>query len=262
MPSSQCCSNRAGNVRAPPWHLDGPIASAIEQRQQGLGEPGQVPLRDRRLVAVGVAAAVVDRAEHGRGIVGVHERARAVVDRLAGERHVVGVHHAVDEADELPAGDQARLPFDDRAKTPGTARGASPAPGSGARSRSRPAPAAPRILVRRGLLHRADADVARGHARQDGPVEHATRGRPARRSSTTARLRVVGMPSACIASLMMYSRSIGPSAARPSPRRENRVAPRPLQLDVDESPDGVSCSPSRMARPSPSIVKWPNWCPA
>ena len=41
------------------------------------------------------------------------------------------------------------------------------------------------------------------------------------------------MPSACIASLMMYSRSIGPSAARPSPRRENRVCPGPFQLDVD-----------------------------
>ena len=45
---------------------------------------------------------------------------------------------------------------------------------------------------------------------------------------TTARLRVVGMPSACIASLMMYSRSMGPSAARPSPRRENGVGPAPF----------------------------------
>ena len=56
----------------------------------------------------------------------------------------------------------------------------------------------------------------------------AARGTPARPSPTTARLRVVGMPSACIASLMMYSRSIGPSAARPSPRRENGVGPAPL----------------------------------
>ena len=39
---------------------------------------------------------------------------------------------------------------------------------------------------------------------------------------------MVGMPSAYIASLMMYSRSIGPSAARPSPRRENRVCPAPF----------------------------------
>ncbi len=36
-----------------------------------------------------------------------------------------------------------------------------------------------------------------------------------------------------MASLMTYSRSIGPRAARPSPPREPRP-PRPLQLDVDE----------------------------
>ena len=46
--------------------------------------------------------------------------------------------------------------------------------------------------------------------------------------NATARLRVVGIPSACIASLTMYSRSIGPSAARPSPLRENGVMPEPL----------------------------------
>ena len=62
----------------------------------------------RGLVAVGVAAAVVDRAEHRGRVVGVHERARAVVDRLAGDRHVVGVHHAVHEADEHPPRDQRR----------------------------------------------------------------------------------------------------------------------------------------------------------
>ena len=45
---------------------------------------------------------------------------------------------------------------------------------------------------------------------------------------TAASDRVVGMPSAAIASLTMYSRSTGPSAARPSPRRENGVGPDPL----------------------------------
>ena len=45
---------------------------------------------------------------------------------------------------------------------------------------------------------------------------------------TAASDRVVGMPSAAIASLMMYSRSTGPRAARPSPRRENGVGPEPL----------------------------------
>jgi hypothetical protein len=49
---------------------------------------------------------------------------------------------------------------------------------------------------------------------------------------TTARLRDVGMPSACIASLMTSSRSIGPSAARPSPRREYGVCPAPFELHV------------------------------
>ena len=115
MPSSQCCSNRSGKrSSAAVARSTARSTSAIEQRQHRFGEPREVPLRDRRLVAVGVSPAVVDRAEHRRGIVGVHERARAVVDRFAGERHVVGVHHAVDEADQLPAGDQARLPFEDR----------------------------------------------------------------------------------------------------------------------------------------------------
>ena len=73
---------------------------------------------------------------------------------------------------------------------------------------------------------------------------------------------MVGMPRAAIASLMTYSRSIGPSAARPSPPRENRVRPDPLNWTSTSRPSGVRCSPSRMARPSPSMVKWPNWCPA
>ncbi len=38
--------------------------------------------------------------------------------------------------------------------------------------------------------------------------------------ATTARLRLVGMPRACMASLMMYSRSMGPMVALPSPPRE------------------------------------------
>ena len=73
---------------------------------------------------------------------------------------------------------------------------------------------------------------------------------------------MVGMPRAAIASLMTYSRSIGPSAASPSPPRENRVRPDPLNWTSTSRPSGVRCSPSRMARPSPSMVKWPNWCPA
>ena len=73
--------------------------------------------------------------------------------------------------------------------------------------------------------------MAGGDAREHRALQHVSRytGSPV---VTTARLRVVGMPSACIASLMMYSRSMGPSAARPSPRRENRVGPS-LSTDVE-----------------------------
>ncbi len=49
---------------------------------------------------------------------------------------------------------------------------------------------------------------------------------------TAASERVVGMPSAAMASLTMYSRSTGPSAARPSPRRGERRRARALELDV------------------------------
>src|ERR1019366_149236 len=45
--------------------------------------------------------------------------------------------------------------------------------------------------------------------------------------TTAASDRVVGMPSVAIASLTMYSRSTGPSAARPKWRRA-----RSLELDV------------------------------
>ena len=85
----------------------------VEQRQQCLAEPCEVPLRDLRLVAVGVAATVIDRAEHGCRVERVHERAGPVVDRLAGDRRVVGVHDAVDEPDEHPASDQRCLGIDD-----------------------------------------------------------------------------------------------------------------------------------------------------
>ena len=54
-------------------------------------------------------------------------------------------------------------------------------------------------------------------------------GRPV---ATTESERVVGMPRACIASLTMYSRSIGPTAARPSPPRANGRATRALEMKI------------------------------
>ena len=47
------------------------------------------------------------------------------------------------------------------------------------------------------------------------------------------------MPRACIASLTTYSRSIGPTAARPSPPRANGVRPEPFRCRSRSRPSGV-----------------------
>ena len=81
--------------------------------------------------------------------------------------------------------------------------------------------------------------------------------------ATTASARVVGMPSACIASPISTSRSIGPTAALPSPPRENGVRPEPLNAMSRRRPWRSITSPSSTARPSPSCgEKPPNWWPA
>ena len=73
--------------------------------------------------------------------------------------------------------------------------------------------------------------------------------------------RLVGMPSACMASLHRNSRMELRSTARPSPMREYGVSPAPLSC-TSCGPCGVANSPSKMARPSPSWpAQWPNWCP-
>ena len=121
-PCSSAAAYSAGNasmtsVTCATACLTAASSSAVgHQRQQRLGEARQVPARDRRLVAVGVAAAVVDGAEDRGRVVGLHEGAGAVVDRLARDRHVVGVHHAVDEADVHPLRDQRRLARGHRAQ--------------------------------------------------------------------------------------------------------------------------------------------------
>ena len=65
--------------------------------------------------------------------------------------------------------------------------------------------------------------------------------------TAAAHARVVGIPSACIASLTRYSRSTGPKAARPSPRRENGVGPAPFNWTSRQSPLRSTTSPSRIA---------------
>ena len=217
----------------------------VDQRQQRLGQARQVPLRDVRLVAVGVAAAVVDRAEHRGRVERVHERARPVVDRLAGDRHVVGVHDAVDEADEHPLGDQRRLRLDDGLEERESA--AARPPGGGARSRSRRAAAASVRSGRRAAYSKVPTRrwlaATRVSTAPGRNVSRATRSPVA----TTASARVVGMPSACIASPITYSRSIGPTAALPSPPRANGVRPEPFRCRSR----AVPTSPSSSARPSP-----------
>jgi hypothetical protein len=66
-----------------------------------------------------------------------------------------------------------------------------------------------------------------------------------------------------MASPISTSRSIGPTAALPSPPRENGVRPEPLKAMSRRRPWRSITSPSSSARPSPSCgEKPPNWWPA
>ena len=171
----------------------------------------------------------VDRAEHRHRVERVHEGARSVVDGLTGDRHVVGVHHAVHEADQHPPRHQRRLRRDDRLEQREVrvlgVRGRGVVPGD--RVVGQP-PDRSRSPVPRGVLEAAHPQVT---ARHPGQHRAGQRGLAVYRRpvATTASARVVGMPSACIASLTRYSRSIGPTAARPSPPRANGVCPEPLR---------------------------------
>ncbi len=166
--------------------------------------------------------------------VSIHEGAWAVIDRFARERHVVGVHHAVNEADQLPARDQPRLPFDDGFKERDIGLRRSDSCGK-CRARDVVGQRADRLLVvsmRGGLLQRADPHVARGNSCQHRSLGFASRntGSPV---VTTASLRVVGMPRACIP----HSRHIRAASAR-APRdhlrrRAYSCRPAALQLNVE-----------------------------
>jgi hypothetical protein len=66
-----------------------------------------------------------------------------------------------------------------------------------------------------------------------------------------------------MASPINTSRSIGPTAALPSPPRENGVRPEPFRAMSRRRPARSITSPSNTARPSPSCgEKPPNWWPA
>ena len=124
-------------------------------------------------------------------------------------------------------------------------------PGGAGRWRGRPAGAAGRCRRSRrpgpGVLEAADAQVAARDPGEDGAGQHVSRWTP-RPVATTASERVVGMPRACIASLMTYSRSIGPTAARPSPPRANGVRPEPLRCRSRRRPSAVGRARRAAAR--------------
>src|ERR1700733_13878689 len=60
--------------------FDRQLRVGIQEGNQGLGEPGKIPLRNAWLIAIGVAPRFIDRAEGGRGIVRIHERARSKIN--------------------------------------------------------------------------------------------------------------------------------------------------------------------------------------
>ena len=60
-----------------------PLLVIVDQWQQALGQHGQIPMHDARLIRPGVAALSIDGAKAGIRIEMIHERAGAIVDGLA-----------------------------------------------------------------------------------------------------------------------------------------------------------------------------------
>ena len=89
------------------------ILVVIQQRQQALGQAGEVPVGDARLIAIGVTTAVIDGAKYLVSRKGIHECAGTIVDSFATYQHIVGVHHTVNKPQQLPAGYQCRLSLHD-----------------------------------------------------------------------------------------------------------------------------------------------------
>ncbi len=234
-----------------------------QERQEGLGEAGEVPLRDDRLLTEGVAPGGVDRAEDRRGVEGVDEGAGAVVDGLAGDGHVVGVHHAVHEADQHPARHELGLGGHDRleegeVRLLGVCRPGVVA-GDGVVGQ-----AAQEVHVARrgGVLEAADAQVA---ARDPG--QHR-----AGQQDLALDLRAGGDdpegaggrdPEGVHRHAHHVLAQHGPTAASPSPPREKGVRPDPLRCRSRRRPEVSVSSPSSRARPSPRRGDQPpNWWPA
>ena len=229
-------AGRSEQIRpaATPSPVRWPAFVGIDQRQQRLGEPGEIPLQDVGLVAVGIPPAAVDGAVDGRRIVLVHECARPEVDRLARHGHVVGVHHAVDEADLHPARDERTLPLGDGFEQGEiTVRVCRAAPGNGARWRSRRARGPrPRRRARRSIrtCRCGCGWPPRGSARL--PAAGRLHGVPARRWSTADSARVVGRPERVhrLADQVFAQDGSERRAAIAAPRERRRARAFPLQV--------------------------------
>ena len=48
-----------------------------------LGEAREIPMSNTGLIGISVAPMVIDRAENGRGVIGVHEGAWTIINGLA-----------------------------------------------------------------------------------------------------------------------------------------------------------------------------------
>ena len=73
-------------------------------------------MRNARLIAPGIPALPVNRAEHLRRLERIHEGARPIIDGLAADGHIVRVHHTMDEPDTHPLRNQTGLAGRDSAQ--------------------------------------------------------------------------------------------------------------------------------------------------
>ena len=81
----------------------------VDERQQGVGEPHQIPLRDIGLVAVAIAPALaVGGVGRPAQIVALQPAVGAVVHGQPQYRHIVGVHHAMHKTHAHPAANHHR----------------------------------------------------------------------------------------------------------------------------------------------------------
>mmetsp|Transcript_25905 Transcript_25905/g.60459 ORF Transcript_25905/g.60459 Transcript_25905/m.60459 type:complete len:217 (-) Transcript_25905:87-737(-) len=112
--------------------------------------------------------------------------------------------------------------------------------------------------ARQVMAHRSLTIVSGGWSRPRSSSAYHMRRTYCERDATSERARVVGTPSASIASETRNSRTDERRTARPSPPREKGVVPPPLSCSSHRAPADVSTSPSEMARPSPYPLPRPN----